>query len=521
MPQPGAIVAAAFVAAVERLGLDPDPALRLLAHRALDAGPAPVVEDPHDLGSLHEQVVSGTERVRRGAWYTPRWLAEDLVGRAFAAADGWPGCVSDPACGGGVFLLAAADRLAARDSPRAVIARLWGCDLDPLAAAVTEAALWWWSAVRGEPVVAGDRVVVGDTLTATDLPATDVVVGNPPFLGQLRTSTASDATRRDALRDRFGDALRPYTDEAWLFLLRAVGAVRPGGSVALVQPTSLLGARDAGPIRRAIDGRARLVGCWIDRAGAFDASVHACAPVLRVGTGGDNDWTGPLASALAVPDVALDATDRLGARARTVAGFRDEYYGLVDAVHEGGSGPRLVTSGSIDPLRRRDTTTRFAKQTWTDPRVDVAGVDERAARWLAAQAGPKVLVATQTRVIEAVVDERDELVACVPVIVVRPHDPADVWHLVAALHAPVASAWMLRRTVGTALSNDACKPTVSLLDQLPLPRDRACWDRAATVARAIAAGDDRWEEFGAEADAAYGIDDVDLRNWWLDRLPLR
>ncbi len=521
MPEPGAIVAAAFGAAMDRLGLAPDPALRLLAHRTTDPGGAPVVADPHDLGPLHEQVVSGTERVRRGAWYTPRWLAEDLVGRAFAAADRWPARVSDPACGGGVFLLAAADRLADRESPRAVVAALWGCDVDPLAVAVTEAALWWWSAVRGEPIVAGDRVVAGDTLAATDFPASDIVVGNPPFLGQLRTATASDATRRVALRDRFGDAMRPYTDEAWLFLLRAVHAVRSGGSVALVQPTSLLGARDAGPVRRAVDGRARLVDCWIDRAGAFDASVHACAPVLGVGTGADNDWTGPLASALGIPDVALASAVCLGAHARVVAGFRDEYYGLVDAVRDGGSGPRLVTSGAIDPLRRRATPTRFAKRTWADPRVDVGGADERAARWLAAQSGPKVLVATQTRVIEAVVDERDELVACVPVIVVRPHDPDEVWHLAAALHAPVASAWLLRRSVGTALSNDACKPTVALLDQLPLPNDRARWNRAATLARAVAAGDDRWEEFGAAADAAYGVDDLGLRNWWLDRLPLR
>ena len=465
--------------------------------------------------------MSGSERVRRGAWYTPRWLAEELVGRAIAAADHQPTRIVDPACGGGVFLLAAADLLGAVGSPLAVIDALWGCDVDPVAAAITEAALWWWSAVRGAPVVAGDRIVVGDTLTSDVVPACDVVVGNPPFLGQLRTSTAGDSARRNALRARFGSTLQPYTDEAWLFLLGAVDAVRPGGSVALVQPSSLLGARDAGPVRRAVDTRAELVDCWIDRDGAFEASVRVCAPVLRVGSAAGNDWTGPMASVLDIPDVTLDGSVRLGDRMHAVAGFRDEYYGLVDAVHEGGHGPRLITSGSIDPFRRRGAATRFAKRRWSEPRVTVADADDRAARWLASQVGPKLLVATQTRVIEALVDEADELIACVPVIVLRPDDPAEIWHLAAALHAPAASAWMLRRSAGTALSGDACKPTASLLGQLPLPIDTVRWERAATLARALAAGEDRWEEFGTVADAAYGIDDASVRDWWLDRLPVR
>src|SRR5690606_27575036 len=101
----------------------------------------------------------------------------------------------------------------------------------------------WWSARRGDPTVAGERLVVGDALTSTGIPAVDVVVGNPPFLGQLRTATAADQQRRDALRERFGGAVQPYTDAAWLFLLAGVEATRHGGAVVLVQPTSLLGAR--------------------------------------------------------------------------------------------------------------------------------------------------------------------------------------------------------------------------------------------------------------------------------------
>lgn len=522
MPDPGAVLASAFVTATAAEGLTADPGLRLLRHDVSDmAGPVSLPTDPFDLGTRHEALVTGEERSKRGAWYTPRWLAQDLVARAFETADRPIERVADPACGGGVFLVAAAELLAADRSPAAAIGALWGCDVDPLAVAVTEAALWWWSARRGEPTVP-NGLAVGDALTSTRLPPVDVVAGNPPFLGQLRTRTAADECRRRALQDRFGDDMRPYTDPAWLFLRAAVDAVRPGGAVALVQPSSLLGARDAGAVRRRVDERATLVQTWLDDGATFAASVETCAPVLRVGAPNGNDWSGALASAQGVPPVLLDGSVTLGDVADVVAGFRDEYYGLVGSVAEAGAGPALVTSGSIDPLRfRPDAPVRFAKRRWARPTIDVDSLDGRAERWVRLQTSPKLLVATQTRVLEAVVDAAGDLVGSVPVIVVRPRDPDDLWRLAAALHAPVVSAWMLRRSVGTALSNDACKPTAGLLADLPLPTDRAVWDEAATVAEAVAGGDDKWEELGEVADRAYGVDDPALCAWWLERLPVR
>ncbi len=526
------MVAAAFVAAMRRDGISPDPALRLLAWvRHEHPEPIDLPTGPDALGHLHEHAVPTGERVRRGAWYTPRWLADDLVGRAMAAVDRPVARVADLSCGGGVFLLAAADQLATRESPADVVGMLFGRDTDPLAVAVTEAALWWWSVLHGEPTLPGDRLAVGDALVGITgaertLPMVDVVVGNPPFLGQLRTSTAASTDRRSELRTRFGDVLRPYTDEAWLFLLTATELVADGGVVAMVQPSAVLGARDAGPVRAAVDARADLVDCWIDDGSTFDAAIQACAPVLRIGRRrrgvGANDWTGSLAERVGTPMVDLRAGPCLGGLAHIVAGFRDEYYGLVDAVHEGGDGVRLVTSGAIDPFRHRDdVAVRFAKRRWTDPRVRTESVTGRAARWLDVQTGPKLLVATQTRVLEAAMDETGELVGSVPTIVVRPHDPDDLWRVAAAIHAPAVSAWALRRSAGTALSNDACKPTAALLKDMPLPTDDGAWNEAARLARQIAGGGNGWERFAEAADRAYGVADPDVRDWWLARLPLR
>lgn len=520
MPDAGAIVAAAFTAAAGAEGLDPDPCLRLLSHLdpTISASGAEVRE-PSDLGRLRERLASGDERTSRGAWYTPDWLAVELVQRVVTDS----GPVVDPACGGGVFLLAAADRLLPGRTPRQVVDLLWGSDIDPVAVAVTEAALWWWSARLGEPALSPDRLVVRDALAEASMPRAAAVVGNPPFLGQLRATTAASAERREVLRRRFGTALQPYTDEAWLFLLAAVEATRPGGRVALVQPVSVLSARDAGAVRTAVDRMASLVDVWVDEGSAFDAAVTVCAPILeRRSSPSVNDWGGPLADAQAVPPVDLDPTRRLGDHAEIVAGFRDEYYGLVGAVGEDGDGPLLVTSGAIDPLRHRTgADVRFAKQRWRRPTLRPELVEGRARRWLDAQRGPKLLVATQTRVVEAVVDPDGRMAASVPVVVVRPHDPGRLWHLAAALHAPVVSAWMLRRSAGTALSSGACKPTAALLGDVPLPPDGEAWDAAASRAEALAGGAGDWAAFGAAADLAYGVSDPATAGWWLERLPLR
>lgn len=517
-----ATLAGTFDAAVRREGFVPDPALRLLA-----AGLGPPhgpVEGPHDLGPLHERLVTGRERTSRGVWYTPRWLAEDLVARAVVGT----GTVVDPSCGGGVFLLAAVDHLVAGGlDPAAALDRLWGCDVDALAVAVCEAALWWWSARAGCPTRLATSVVVGDALTELDLPAAGAVVGNPPFLGQLRLETAVHDERRAQLRARHGDVVRPYTDAAWLFLMVSTRCLEPGGRAALVQPQSVLGARDAAGVRAGVDDLADLVDLWVEREPTFPGAVPVCAPVLQRRAAGEaarpaSSWTGPLADARGVPRVALAGGAVLGDVATVHAGFRDEYYGLVQATDEGGPGARLVTVGDIDPCRLVvGRNVRFAGRRWQDPRVDVALLEGRARRWAEVQAGPKVLVATQTRVLEGVGDPDGVLLGSVPVLCVRPTDPRRLWHLLAALHAPATSAWLLRRTIGTARSADACKPTVAALGALPMPADVAAWDRAADLARRCAGGRADLHHLAIAADAAYGIDDQGLHRWWSDRLPRR
>ena len=101
------------------------------------------------------------------------------------------------------------------------------------------------------------------------------MIGNPPFQSQLATPTARDAVRAAAARRRFGGVAAPYADSATLFLVLGCELAAPGGRVAMIQPESVLSARDAGPARRALRERAALVGLWWAGEPVFDCSTSS------------------------------------------------------------------------------------------------------------------------------------------------------------------------------------------------------------------------------------------------------
>jgi hypothetical protein len=237
--------------------------------------------------------------------------------------------------------------------------------------------------------------------------------------------------------------------------------------------------------------------------------------------------------------VHLETTATLGSRARATAGFRDEYYGITAHVAERADvddredvAP-LMTSGLIDPGRvlwggRR---TRFGGATWTQPVVRLGELTGRTARWAADVLVPKVVLATQTRVLEAAVDTGGGWWPSVPVIAVRPvavEDPDELWRLLAVLLAPPVSAWAWWHHAGGALSADAVKLAAREVHDVPLPVDADAWEDGARLAcqvaeAAEAAEPDAWraaiEALGRTMDVAYGVDGDEVFTWWAGRLP--
>jgi hypothetical protein len=219
-------------------------------------------------------------------------------------------------------------------------------------------------------------------------------------------------------------------------------------------------------------------------------------------------WSHLVADVAGIPPVPVGGRP-LAAMATATADFRDQYYGLVDHVTDDGDGVPLVTSGLIDAGRCAwgERPARFARRSFVAPRVPISSLPPALQAWAASRLVPKVLVATQTRVIEAVVDAAGAWLPSVPVITVAPREGAELWRVGAVLCAPATTAWAATTYLGAALSAGAIKLSAAQVLTVPLP-DRP-WDDAAA---ALAAGD--VEQCARLMDAAYG---TDLFDWWSDR----
>ncbi len=411
---------------------------------------------------------------------------------------GRPVRIIDPACGDGRFLRVV----------RSAVEQLGGT-VDAVGVDIDTATC---SALAREEDWIDVRCT--DALAASwelDAGSFDLVVGNPPFLSQL----AADTTRGGASEHGGG----PYADAAAEFLALGVRLVRPdGGRLAYVLPQSILAARDAQAVRADIDARARLL--WSTWTGErdFEAHVVTCALAFEFDaapTGGDRalgSWSHVVTSRTGVPPMpkrfeADPAAGRLGDRAWLNANFRDEYYGMAAAVGDHHSGPRLVTSGLIAPGRMRwgQRSVRFAKQRFDAPRLDLDALDDKMSAWANKRLVPKVLVANQTPVVEAVCDPDGDCLPGVPVVAIYPSlaaDPApgsipDVcWEIAAVLCAPSVSVWAWHRRGGSGLSAGAIRVSPGLLAELAWPAG----DLSPAVT-ALQAGD--VIEAGRLADVAY------------------
>ncbi|WP_158296544.1 N-6 DNA methylase [Nocardioides albidus] len=458
--------------------------------------------------ALHER----DRRRSQGAFYTPAELVDWVLDRALPGA----ATVLDPACGTGHFLVAAARRAGVR--------AVHGSDLDEEAVRIARERL------RAEdPSVPAEQiarqVIVADGLTAWEGQVFDAVVGNPPFLGQLRRRSAgrSEEHRR---------GLGAYTDTSAVFLRRALDHVAPGGAVALVQPISVLAARDAGPVRAAIAEQGAVTDFWCSERPVFTGtSVSTCVPVVRIGASPATDpesWGALAAPAFGIPTVTLSSdTGTIGDLATCTADFRDQYYGLAPFVHDRlPGGTPLITTGLIEPAESRWGTapTRFARRRYDAPAVDLDALraDGALAPWAGARLVPKLLVAGQGRVIEAVADEAGAWLPSVPVVSVVPHDRADLWRLLAVLLAPPVVAHAATRYLGTGLTPGSVKVSARQLGALPLPADAGAGAEGAELARrAQRAGADERAGLlvaaGRVMTAAYAGSD-EVHAWWAARV---
>lgn len=275
-------------------------------------------------------------------------------------------------------------------------------------------------------------------------------------------------------------------------------------------------------------------------------------------------WSAALAAANGVPPVGSPGATRLGSCASATAGFRDEFYAVArnareatvaetDAAIAAGAwadppadaeataradaeatarsdasaflpaarSMPIATTAMIDPGRVAfgAAEVRLGGARRRTPVVDLANLNGRPLRWVESLARPKVLVATQTRVIEAAPDPTGCFVALTPLVAVLPTEGTDLRLLTAALLAPPASAWAATHLGGSARTGDAIKLSARQILELPVPVDAAAWRGAAEL---LASRRVDWERFARVATDAWRLDSAGqaaaVVEWWLPRL---
>ncbi|MBA9068028.1 hypothetical protein FHR71_001763 [Methylobacterium sp. RAS18] len=251
---------------------------------------------------------------RGGTHFTPATLARSLIECALnSLAEPVRGrralTLCDPACGSGVFLHESlrALRRAGFDGHL----RLIGYDISLAAIAMARfaiaASLRDWTPAGGISL----DLRVGDTLGALGMPAADVIVMNPPFIG----FAAQTPAQREQLTAAIGKASGGRGDYSMAFVLRALEALQPGGVLGTLFPASLLSLKAASTWRdRLLElGDVRFLGS----IGEFGLFSHALVQVAAAVFGKDHAQDGELLALITENDpqatgTALRRLRRLG-----------------------------------------------------------------------------------------------------------------------------------------------------------------------------------------------------------------
>ena len=359
------------------------------------------------------------------------------------------------------------------------------CDIDPVAVDVAGAALALWagewpdaSSIRtsSSPMRCGRRRAAADVRPRRRQPAVPEPARRRdcPRAGRHRRAPCSLRRRREGLRrhrravPRRGarcssttvDELRSCSPT------RRIAARDAAGVRAAILDRGRSGRRCGSPTRRSslpgfgsgrpsskedrCDDRSRTGGAVRRRAGpAFVPVDDLRRPGSRPTRGRRSSPTSPAFPLSSCAAQARSATSRPPPRASAISTTASWVRSANTASRRTTHHRELrasSTSGLIEPLAVAwgRASVRFAGRRWQRPVVQLDAVDPSIARWVQSQLVPKLVIATQTRVLEVAVDDDGCFVPSTPVIAVHA-PPERLWHLAAALGAPPITALAFAR----------------------------------------------------------------------------
>lgn len=173
-----------------------------------------------------------------GAYYTDEEVARFLVRWAVRSAKD---IILDPSAGGGVFLIAAQQRL--RDLKARSVPAVYGVEIDAGTHSGTSAQLGAEFRIPPEHLRCADFFAIAPC----ELPAMTAVVGNPPFIRYQRFA-GSDRNRALRCAAAQGVDLSKLASSWAPFVIHSTAFLAPGGRLAMVLPQELGHASYARPL---------------------------------------------------------------------------------------------------------------------------------------------------------------------------------------------------------------------------------------------------------------------------------
>lgn len=223
--------------------------------------------EPELLSQLYEQrLVDDAFRRRLGTHYTSPGLARRLLAwMPIEEIAPSARTVLDPTCGSGGLLVAAHDRLRDLEPDRlspdeihaALVTRLLGADLDPVAVAIADLALF----LNALPAGNGWHIEEGDSFSSTTGKQATIIVANPPW-------AYSNVTRQD--------------DQAQRMLNRLIADLPAGGLLGMILPVGWLTRRSpaARRSRERVAEALELLEVWRLPQGTFTSADMGAAVLI-------------------------------------------------------------------------------------------------------------------------------------------------------------------------------------------------------------------------------------------------
>jgi len=476
------------------------------------------------LGEIYEQLLSqnSTDKKTDGAYYTPAQLVDFVIENTVRIwAEGLP-TVLDPACGGGVFLLAAYQELLDRRSQamgrsltraereQILLDCIHGVDIDPQAVAVTQLSLLLKLRENQPPsqqslpdlsrnIHCGNAVIdkdfgLNDSSQVNPLSwqksfpkvlqsgGFNIVIGNPPYVDSERMTKYLPGWRRYCTK-HYKSATGNW-DFFCVFIEKALTLCRPDGLISLVVPNKLASADYAAEARSLLTTTSEIITLHdYSQSVAFEAAVYPLVFVAKKRIGQIKKQESGAVWAIAATVQQSQLLDRLRdhfpkleaiaqvSGAATVA----EAYAMQQLIEEGQTLEgqpddhlRMVNSGTIDRycFLWGKKPMRYLGQSYLHPVIVES--DRLPPKRLQQAKQAKIIVSGMTQRLECALDQDGSFLAGKSTSIIFTSQTCDLYYLLGVLNSRLISFYLKSYFIGNSLKGNYLRIGSPQLRQIPI-----------------------------------------------------